>query len=224
MCLLQVRCAFSKNDKSCSTVSLEWGMLQASSKWSLKYLKFVQSFKNLNAKARWLTSTEDKSCSQIIRSGLCQGIFSEIFLKTRIDYLFFFTHFAQVGVFCGLVVSICSRVQHRVHILWCPHSAGALFFQQIRLSPLEQIIPEQRHQTAKVTCESLGAFFFFPMAWNISVFSNSFTFLCQIQHYSQQAWIEADDPSKLVAELTESAKGRPLFVPSNIKSQSCTRC
>lgn len=125
MCLLQVQHALKENDKSCSTVSLEWDMLQASSKWSLKYLKVVQSFKNLNAKARWLTSMEDKSCLQIVSSGLCQGIFSGIFLKMRINYLFFFTCFAQIGILCGLFVSIHSRVQHRVHILWCPHSAGA---------------------------------------------------------------------------------------------------
>lgn len=125
MCLLQVQHALKENDKSCSTVSLERDMLQASSKWSLKYLKVVQSFKNLNAKAGWLTSMEDKSCLQIISSGLCQGIFSGIFLKMRINYLFFSTCFAQVGILCGLFVSIHSMVQHRVHILWCPHSAGA---------------------------------------------------------------------------------------------------
>lgn len=120
-------------------------------------------------------------------------------------------------------MSFHSRVQHGAHILWGTHSEGALLFQESRLSLMEQIIPEQLYQTAKVICESLGDFFF-PVAWNISVLSKSFMFSCQIQHHSQQAWTEADDPSKLVAELTGSAKGWPAFVPSNIKSSSCTHC
>lgn len=75
MCLLQVWQALKANDKSCRTVSLEGGTLQASSTWTLKYLKVVQPFKNLSAKARTLTSMEDNSYSQIIRSGLRQGNF-----------------------------------------------------------------------------------------------------------------------------------------------------
>lgn len=75
---------------------------------------------------------------------------------------------------------------------------------------MEHIISEQPHQAAKVICESLGAMFF-PMAWNMACFSFSFAFLCQIKHCSQQAWTEADEPSQLVAELTESAKGLLLY-------------
>lgn len=186
MCLLRAWHALKENDKYCSTGSLKKVMLQASNKWSLKYLKVLQSFNNPNAKARWLTSTENKSCSQTVRSGLRQSNFSGIFffwLMKNTDYFFFFTYFEQESVFLGLFASIRPGVPCTVHVPWC--SAAALFFQHIRFCSQSKL-PIWR--PSKSFVNPLLFVIFFCYSLKHSFFSNSFVFLCQIQLHSQQAW------------------------------------
>lgn len=174
MCLLWAWHALKENDKYCSTGSLKKVMLQASNKWSLKYLKVLQSFNNLNARARWLTSTENKSCSQTVRSGLRQSNFSGIFffLTPEKYWLFFLFHL------------LWTRKCISWFICWHPfrgalHSPCSLMFCCCSVLPAHQVLlPEQitHLMTIKVICESFAFcdFFFFLLQLETFIFFQFF--------------------------------------------------
>lgn len=168
MCLLRAWHALKENDKYCSTGSLKKVMLQASNKWSLKYLKVLQSFNNPNAKARWLTSTENKSCSQTVRSGLRQSNFSGIFFFDSWKILIIFSFSLTLNKKVYFLVYLTASVQGcpaqsmfpDVLLLLCSSSTSGF-------APRANY-PSDGHQSHLwILC---FLWFFFATAWNIHFF------------------------------------------------------